>query len=165
MMTAQGDRRPNREIERKFKVTHDGWRGQVVGDPVPMRAGYLSRRKQAVVRVRFEGELAVLTIKGAATDAHGRERAEYNLPIAVEDADEILASDMLDGGVVSKLRHNVRVGDSCFVVDEFLHPRPGLVLAEIELEAADQPFERPDWLGEEVTADPGYANAVIAAEA
>ena len=164
-MTAQGTRPANREIERKFKVTHDGWRRQVVGEPVPMRAGYLSRRKAAVVRVRFEGGQAVLTIKGAPIDADGRERAEYNIPISAPAADEILASGMLDGGVISKVRHTVQVGDSLFVVDEFFHPRPGLILAEIELEAADQPFERPDWLGEEVTADPAYANAMIAAEA
>ncbi len=164
-MTVQPGRPANREIERKFKVLHDGWRRQVVGEPVSMRAGYLSRRKQAVVRVRFEGAQAVLTIKGAAIDPDGRERPEYNIPIPPADADEILAGAMLDGGVISKLRHSVRVGDSWFVVDEFLHPRPGLILAEIELDAADQPFERPDWLGEEVTADPAYANAVIAAEA
>jgi adenylate cyclase len=162
-MSNSPGRPPNREIERKFKVTHDGWRLQAVGDPIPMRAGYLSRRKEAVVRVRLEGETAVLTLKGAAIDAEGRERPEYNIPIPKADAEEILAGAMLDGIVVSKLRHRVRVGSSWFEVDEFLHPRPGLVLAEIELETADQPFERPDWLGEEVTADPAYANAVIAA--
>ena len=164
-MTADGRRPAYREIERKFKVLHDGWRSQVVGEPMPMRAGYLSRRKQAVVRVRFEGEDAVLTIKGAAIDAEGRDRAEYNIPIPAAAAEELLAGPMLDGGVISKLRHEVRVGASLFVVDEFLHPRPGLILAEIELDAPDQAFERPDWLGEDVTADPAYANAMIAAEA
>ena len=164
-MTVQAGRPANREIERKFKVAHDGWRSQVVGAPVLMRAGYLSRRKQAVVRVRFEGDQAVLTIKSAAVDAEGRDRAEFNFPIPAADAQEILASAMLDGGVVRKVRYNVRAGDSWFVVDEFLHPRPGLQLAEIELDAPDQTFERPNWLGEEVTSDPAYANAVIAAEA
>lgn len=164
-MTVPGAVRANREIERKFKVIHDGWRGQAVGEPIAMRAGYLSRRKSAVVRVRFEGAQAILTLKGAAVDPDGRERAEFNFPIPAADADEILSSAMLDGGIISKLRHTVPVGGSVFVVDEFLHPRPGLILAEIELDAADQPFERPDWLGEEVTSDPAYSNAVIAAEA
>jgi adenylate cyclase len=154
-----------KEIERKFLVAGDGWRAQVEGEPIPMRAGYLSRRREAVVRVRFEGETAVLTIKGKAVGADGRERQEHNFEIPPADAEAMLAGPMLDGGIIDKTRHIVRVGKDLFVVDVFAHPRAGLVLAEIELEHADQDFERPDWLGQEVTADPQYANAVIAAEA
>jgi adenylate cyclase len=72
---------------------------------------------------------------------------------------------MVDGGVIRKTRYTVQVGASLFEVDEFEHPRPGLVLAEIELPTADADFERPDWLGEEITADSRYSNAVIAGEA
>lgn len=155
----------DREIERKFLARGDGWRANICGEPIPMRAGYLSVRPEAVVRVRMEGEVAVLTLKGKAIDAEGRERAEYNFPIPVAQAEAILAGPMIAGGVVCKTRWPVRVGDSDFVVDVFEHPRPGLVLIEIELPHRDADFERPDWLGEDVTADFSYANSVLAAEA
>jgi adenylate cyclase len=155
----------HREIERKFLVLDDRWRAQVVGEPVVMRAGYVSRRKQASIRVRFEGEAAILTLKGQAIDADGRERPEFNIPIPADQGAAILDSGMVDGAVIRKVRYTVQVGASLFEVDEFEHPRPGLVLAEIELPSADADFERPDWLGEEVTADSRYSNAVIAGEA
>lgn len=155
----------HREIERKFLVLHDGWRAQVVGEPIVMRAGYVSRRKEASIRVRFEGAQAVLTLKGQAIDAEGRERPEFNFDIPADQAEAILGSGMVDGGVIHKVRHIVQVGESRFEVDVFSHPRAGLVLAEIELTSADADFERPDWLGEEVTADGSYSNAVIAGEA
>ncbi|WGM38487.1 CYTH domain-containing protein [Caulobacter sp. NIBR1757] len=155
----------HREIERKFLVLDETWRDQVVGEPVVMRAGYVSRRKQASIRVRFEGEAAILTLKGLAIDPEGRERPEFNFPIPADQGAAILDSGMVDGGVIRKVRYTVQVGASLFEVDEFEHPRPGLVLAEIELPSADADFERPDWLGEEVTADSRYSNAVIAGEA
>lgn len=161
MIQATGDR----EIERKFLARSDGWKADVSGDPISMRAGYLSVRPEAVVRVRMEGDQAVLTLKGKALDAEGRERAEYNLPIAVAQAEAILAGPMIAGGVVRKTRWPVRFGDSEFTVDVFEHPRPGLVLVEIELPHRDADFARPDWLGEEVTADFSYANSAMAAEA
>lgn len=156
---------PDCEIERKFLARGDGWKADICGEPIPMRAGYLSLRPEAIVRVRMEGAEAVLTLKGKAIDAEGRERAEYNLPIPVAQAEAILSGPMIAGGVVRKTRWPVRVGDSDFVVDVFEHPRPGLVLVEIELPHRDADFARPDWLGEEVTADFSYANSALAAEA
>jgi adenylate cyclase len=155
----------DREIERKFLVLDDSWRGDVSGDPVPMRAGYLSARPEATVRVRMEGEHAVLTIKGKPVDADGRERPEYNLPIPASQAQAILSSAMLEGGVVRKTRWPVRVGNSDYTVDVFDHPRAGLVLVEIELRHRDAEFDRPAWLGEEVTADWSYSNSSLAREA
>ncbi len=156
---------PDREIERKFLARGDGWKADICGEPIPMRAGYLSLRPEAIVRVRMEGAEAVLTLKGKAIDAEGRERAEYNLPIPVAQAEAILSGPMIAGGVVRKTRWPVRVGDSDFVVDVFEHPRPGLVLVEIELPHRGADFARPDWLGDEVTADFSYANSALAAEA
>lgn len=156
---------PHREIERKFLTAGDGWRAQVVGEPVVMRAGYLSVRPESTVRVRIENDEAVLTIKGKPVDADGRERPEFNLSIPAPEAEAILASAMLDGGVIRKTRHTVQVGDSQFTVDVFEHPRPGLQLAEIELTHRDATFERPDWLGKEVTADWSYSNSSLASEA
>lgn len=155
----------DREIERKFLAVGDGWRAQVSGDPVPMRAGYLSLRPEAVVRVRMEGREAVMTIKGKALDADGRERSEFNLPIPVAQAESILSGPMIEGGVVRKTRWPVSVDGHDFTVDVFEHPRPGLVLVEIELPHRDADFPRPDWLGEEVTADASYMNSSIAREA
>lgn len=155
----------DREIERKFLALNDGWKACINGEPIPMRAGYLSVRPEAVVRVRMEGDAAVLTLKGKPVDAEGRERAEYNLPIPAAQAEAILSGPMVAGGVVRKTRWPVRVGQSDFTVDVFEHPRPGLVLIEIELPHRDATFEWPDWLGEEVTADFSYANSALAAEA
>ncbi len=154
----------HREIERKFKVLHDGWRAQVEGEPITMRAGYLSRRPEATIRIRFEGDDAVLTIKGMAIDTDGRERPEHNFHIPVDQAEAILAGPMVDGSIVRKVRYPVRVGQSLYTVDVFDYPRPGLVLAEIELPDRHASFERSDWLGEEVTSDWTYSNAAIAAD-
>jgi adenylate cyclase len=118
-----------------------------------------------VVRVRVEGSVAVLTIKGKAIDADGRERPEFNLPVPLDQAEAILAGPMVEGGVVRKTRWPVAVGDHEFTVDVFEHPRPGLVLIEIELPSRDADFPRPDWLGEEVTVDMTYANSSLAAQA
>ena len=155
----------HREIERKFLAACDGWRAQVSGEAIPMRAGYLSTRPEATVRVRMEGAEAVLTIKGKAVDADGRDRPEFNLPIPVDQAEAILAGPMVEGGVVRKTRWPVAVDGHAFTVDVFDHPRPGLVLVEIELPAPDADFPRPDWLGEEVTGEVSYMNSSIAREA
>jgi len=155
----------HREIERKFLVASDGWKAQVSGDPIRMRAGYLSLRPEAVVRVRMEGAEAVLTVKGKALDADGRERPEFNLPIPVAQAEAILSGPMVEGGVVRKTRWPVRVDGHAFTVDVFEHPRAGLVLVEIELPHRDADFPRPDWLGLEVTGDPAWMNSSIAKEA
>ena len=130
-----------------------------------MRAGYLSIRPEATVRVRMEAEEAVLTLKGKPVDADGRERAEFNLTLPADQAEAILSSNMLDGGVVRKVRHNVRVEGALFTVDVFEHPRPGLHLVEIELSHRDADFPRPAWLGEEVTSDWSYSNSSLAREA
>ena len=155
----------DREIERKFLARDDGWKAQVSGDPIPMRAGYLSTRPEATVRVRMEGADAVLTIKGKALDADGRERPEFNLPMPAAQAEAILAGPMVEGGVVRKTRWPVDVDGHAFTVDVFEHPRPGLVLVEIELPDRNADFPRPGWLGQEVTGDMSYMNSSIAKEA
>jgi len=157
--------REHREIERKFLAAGDGWKAQVSGDPIPMRAGYLSTRPEAVVRVRMEGDRAVLTIKGKALDPDGRERPEFNVPLPADQAEAILAGPMVEGGVVRKIRWPVEVDGHAFTVDVFEHPRPGLVLVEIELPSRDAAFPRPDWLGEEVTGEVAWMNSSIAREA
>lgn len=145
------------EIERKFLVKGDTWRAQVESS-ARISQGYLVANPQVTVRVRLRGDRAFLTIKGGA---EGISRDEFEYPIPVADA-----RAMLDGLAalppVEKVRHLIRVGDHLWELDVFEGANAGLVLAEIELAAEDEPFERPAWAGEEVTADSRYYNAYLA---
>jgi CYTH domain-containing protein len=144
------------EIERKFLVATDGWRG---GDPgVPYRQGYLCTDPDRVVRVRTMGDRAALTVKGRA---HGPVRAEFEYEIPVAEARELLA--MCGLPPLEKTRYRVPHGAATWEVDVYHGANEGLVVAEIELESADQPFDRPDWVGREVTDDSRYSNSNLAA--
>ena len=142
------------EIERKFLVVGDAWRA---APGVPYAQGYLNRDKQRTVRVRVVRDQAWLTIKGANV---GATRAEFEYAIPVADAEQLLA--LCDGPLVRKLRRVVVHEGSTWEVDEFQGDNAGLVVAEIELPSEDAPFERPDWLGAEVTHDPRYFNSSLA---
>jgi CYTH domain-containing protein len=142
------------EIERKFLVTGAQWR-QAPG--IRICQGYLNRDKQRTVRVRIAGDNAWLTIKGVS---RGAARLEFEYPIPPADAEALLK--LCDGPVVQKIRHTLAYKGFTWEVDEFLEENAGLVVAEIELQAEDQPFERPAWIGREVTHDPRYFNANLA---
>jgi adenylate cyclase len=142
------------EIERKFLVQGDGWK---TSTGVLYRQGYLNRDKNRTVRVRMAGDAAFLTVKGVSV---GVTRAEFEYHIPMADAAGLLA--LCDGPLVEKTRHLVRVGDTLWEVDEFAGDNAGLVVAEVELMAEDQPFARPDWLGAEVTHDARYFNSNLA---
>jgi adenylate cyclase len=142
------------EIERKFLVTGTAWRS-APGERLVQ--GYLSRDPARTVRVRMAGQAAFLTIKGAT---HGATRAEFEYPLPLADAEALLA--MCEGPCIDKIRRRVAHAGAIWEVDEFLGDNAGLVVAEIELPAEDAPFERPDWLGEEVTHDARYFNAQLA---
>ena len=151
------------EIERKFLVVGDGWR-VAAQRVVPMAQGYLndlamvdSGAMQASVRVRIEGDVARLNIKSREL---GASRQEFEYAIPVEDAHALLA--LAVGGRIEKRRHIVEHAGHVWEVDEFLGDNAGLVVAEIELDAVDAPFERPDWLGAEATAAPRYYNLALA---
>jgi adenylate cyclase len=141
------------EIERKFLVLDERWRTLGVG--VPMRQGYLSSHPERVVRVRVEGDAAMLTIKGRSV---GASRGEWEYPIPLADAEQFLAS-LCEQPLIEKKRYRIRHQGMLWEVDEFFGANAGLVVAEIELEAEDQPFSKPDWLGLEVTDDARYFNA------
>ena len=142
------------EIERKFLLTGDGWRA--LGTAVPMRQGYLSSDKARVVRVRIEGDQAYLTIKSKST---GATRGEWEYPIPVLDAEELLA--LCDQPLVEKARRRIDYAGHVWEVDEFFGVNAGLVVAEIELDAEDAAFDKPEWIGEEVTDDPRYYNSSL----
>jgi CYTH domain-containing protein len=142
------------EIERKFLVHGTAWRQ---GPGVHYRQGYLNRDKMRTVRVRIAGEQAFLTIKGAT---HAATRAEFEYAIPLPDATQLLA--LCDGPLVEKVRRVIQHDGMTWEVDEFLGDNAGLVVAEIELQAEDQPFSSPDWLGREVTDDARYYNSNLA---
>lgn len=151
------------EIERKFLVTGDGWRA-AAHRVVPMAQGYLNDlaamdtgAMKASVRVRIAGDEAYLNLKSREL---GHTRQEFDYPIPVEDARALLALSV--GGLVDKRRHYVGFEGRLWEVDEFLGDNAGLVVAEIELESADAPFARPDWIGAEVTDAPRYYNLALA---
>ena len=142
------------EIERKFLVVGDDWRQ---APAVPYAQGYLNRDKQRTVRVRIVQAQAWLTIKGASS---GATRAEFEYPIPVADAEQLLA--LCDGPLVRKTRRVVFHAGATWEIDEFEGDNAGLVVAEIELPSESAPFESPPWLGAEVTHDPRYFNSNLA---
>ena len=144
------------EVERKFLVQGIGW---VTGTGVLYRQGYLNRDKTRTVRVRIAGDAAFLTVKGVSV---GATRAEFEYAIPQADAEGLLA--LCDGPLIEKTRHLVRVDGTLWEVDVFAGDNAGLVVAEVELTAEDQPFARPDWLGAEVTHDVRYFNSNLATQ-
>ena len=143
------------EIERKFLPASEGWRG--LGEPTLMRQGYLCSDPVRTVRVRIEGERAVITIKSKST---GATRGEWEYEIPVPDAAELLGR-LCEQPLVEKIRHRIVYGRHTWEVDEFLGGNAGLVVAEIELGSEDETFDRPDWIGREVTGDPRYYNSSL----
>jgi adenylate cyclase len=156
------------EIERKFLVTGDGWRG-AAHQVVPMAQGYLNDlaamdttvkgrgAMKTSVRVRIAGDEAFLNLKSREL---GHTRQEFDYPIPVADARALLA--LCVGGMIDKRRHYVQHAGHLWEVDEFLGDNAGLVVAEIELESADAAFEKPGWTGAEVTHALRYYNLALA---
>jgi adenylate cyclase len=146
-----------REIERKFLLRDEAWRAGASGKPY--RQGYLSTEPDRTVRVRVAGDLAFLTVKGRS---QGASRAEYEYPLPRADAEEMLDHLCLRP-LIEKTRYRVPYGGLVWEIDEFSGDNAGLVVAEVELEAEDQPVALPPWVGREVTGDPRYANASLVA--
>ncbi|GJL82800.1 MAG: CYTH domain-containing protein [marine bacterium B5-7] len=147
------------EIERKFLVASNKWRQQVTRSERMMQ-GYLAENERCSVRVRLEGERARLNIKSAGIDI---ERLEFEYPVPVSDAEEIL-NKLCGSRHVQKMRHYIDLENHVFEVDEFEGDNAGLIIAEIELKSRDESFNRPDWLGREVSGDPRYLNNNLARE-
>lgn len=143
------------EIERKFLVRGDAWRTQ--GEGMLLRQGYLSSSPDRIVRVRIEGNEARLTIKGRSV---GATRGEWEYPIPWEDA-RVLLDSLCERPIIEKIRYRISFQGMLWEVDEFLGENLGLIVAEIELETEEQTFNRPEWVGEEVTHDARYFNASL----
>lgn len=147
------------ETERKYLVTKTSWR-KAATNQVRMRQGYLAQNERVEVRVRIESTgSATLTVK---TSGGGLERAEFEFEASAEDADALLRQ--CGGHLIDKVRYTVPAYGRHWLVDEYAGALAGLVVAEIELANADDRPERlPDWLGAEITGDPKYSNARLAA--
>ena len=144
------------EIERKFLVQR-GYREQATGYRRIVQ-GYLCSVPERTVRVRIAGDQGYLTIKGIGGGS-GASRYEWEREIPVAEADALLA--LCEPGVIDKIRYLVPVGRHTFEVDEFHGENDGLVIAEVELASEEEAFERPSWLGAEVTGDPRYYNSAL----
>lgn len=146
-----------REIERKFLVSADLWR--VIAKPTGKhyRQGYILSEEQRTVRVRVAGDKGYLTLKGK-TVGISRDEFEYEIPVA--EAEDILNKFTNNG--TEKIRYCITAGEHTWEVDEFLGSNKGLIVAEIELKYEDDAFEKPYWVGPEVSADPRYTNASLA---
>lgn len=142
------------EIERKFLLASDDWRAEVE-ESMRLTQGYLSRGQQSAVRVRIKGDTAQLNIKHTID---GISRLEYEYPLPLTDAQEILERVALRP-LIDKTRHHVRRGQHLWEIDEFYGENAGLIVAEIELNDPDEVFERPSWLGKEVSDDVRYYNS------
>jgi len=144
------------EIERKFLVTDERFRRGARG--TRLRQGYLSSDPARTVRVRIDGNDATLTIKGPPI---GISRAEFEYPIPLIDAMTLLDT-LCQWPLIEKVRYRLEYAGTRWEIDEFGGENEGLVVAEVELEREDQSFERPPWLGREVTDDPRYQNSNLA---
>jgi len=144
------------EIERKFLVKGDF--KPFVQKETRIIQGYLSSVPERTVRVRTKGDKGFLTIKGIGNES-GASRYEWESEISTEDAKNLLA--ICEPGVIDKTRYLVAVGKHTYEVDEFYGENDGLTVAEIELESEDEAFDKPEWLGEEVTGDVKYYNSML----
>ena len=146
------------EIERKFLVKDDSWRSAAI-EAIPMEQGYVGA-VGATIRIRRSGDRAWITLKGRSPD--GLRRSEFEYPIPAADAAAML-DEFCAGRRLAKIRYIVPFAGRKWEVDVFSGPHEGLVTAELELSSPDEDFPRPPWLGEDVSADPRYRNAALAA--
>lgn len=143
------------EIERKFIVINDSYKARAYRSD-RIAQGYLCREGGNSARVRVRGDKGYITIKGPSLDG-GLSRYEWEREIPASEALELLK--ICHGAIIDKIRHLVRCGEHIFEVDEFFGDNEGLVIAEVELNHPDEQFEKPDFIGEEVTGDKRYYNS------
>ena len=144
------------EIERKFLVRGDF--KPLAVKQTRITQGYLSSVPERTVRVRIKGDKGFITIKGIGSQS-GASRYEWEKEIPVEEVNDLLK--ICEPGIIDKVRHLVKVGEHTYEVDEFFGENQGLTVAEIELSSEDESFDKPEWLGEEVTGDAKYYNSML----
>ena len=145
------------EIERKFLVKDDSYKAMAYSAS-RIAQGYICSARGRTVRVRIRDEKGYLTIKGPA-DSMGLGRYEWEKEIPVQEAQELMR--LCEPGMIDKTRYLVKSGKHVFEVDEFYGENEGLTVADVELESADESYEKPDFIGEEVTGDVRYYNSFL----
>ena len=143
------------EIERKFLVKSEAFKDQAFNS-YDIRQGFLNSAPERTVRIRLKNDKGFLTIKGKSS-ADGLSRFEWEKEIPKTDAEALLL--LCENWIIDKTRYEVKVGNHTFEVDEFYGDNQGLIIAEVELNSKTDTFEKPDWLGEEVTGDIKYYNS------
>ena len=145
------------EIERKFLVKNNSYKAMAFASSRIVQ-GYICSGRGRTVRVRIRGQKGYLTIKGPA-DAQGLGRYEWEKEISLEEAQELMK--LCEPGMIDKTRYLVQSGKHVFEVDEFYGENEGLTIAEVELSAKDESYEKPDFMGDEVTGDVRYYNSFL----
>ena len=145
------------EVERKFLVNSEAYKAEA-SKSVRVTQGYLSSVPERTVRVRIKGDHAYITIKGIGNES-GASRFEWEKEITIDDANALLK--LCEPGIIDKTRHLVSKGNHTIEVDEFHGVNNGLTVAEVELKSETEVFEKPSWLGKEVTGDVKYFNAML----
>ncbi|MBO4633614.1 MAG: CYTH domain-containing protein [Lentisphaeria bacterium] len=144
------------ETERKFLLKNDSWRKQAVSCTLIRQAyAHFQNDSRMTLRIRLTDDQAYLTLKGPV---RGCSRSEFEYPLPPQDAQEIL-EEFCESGRIEKYRYRIPIGSHVWEVDEFLGNNAGLTMAEIELDSPDEPFERPEWLGREVTGEVRFYNS------
>jgi adenylate cyclase len=145
------------EIEKKFLVKSDDFKS-VASKSTRITQGYLSSIPERTVRVRTKGDRGFITIKGIGS-ASGASRYEWEKEIPASEVEELLK--ICEPGVIDKTRYEVKAGNHTFEVDEFYGENQGLTVAEVELSSEGEGFQKPEWLGAEVTGDTKYYNSML----
>lgn len=145
------------EIERKFLVEDDSYKKEAYAHSRIVQ-GYICSARGRTVRVRIRDDKGYLTIKGASNET-GTSRYEWEHEISLQEAEELMR--LCEPGSIDKTRYLVRSGKHVFEVDEFYGENQGLVVAEVELASEDEPFEKPRFIGKEVTGDVRYYNSFL----
>ncbi|MBO4718861.1 MAG: CYTH domain-containing protein [Prevotella sp.] len=143
------------EIERKFLVKGEGYKQQAYSHS-HIQQGYICSSHGRTVRVRIRDERGYLTIKGPSENG-GLSRYEFEKEITLDEAEHLM--QLCEPGIIDKTRWLVKSGSHTFEVDEFFGENEGLVMAEVELGAEDEAYEKPDFIGQEVTGDRRYYNS------
>lgn len=145
------------EIERKFLVSSTVFK-EASFKQTAVKQGYLSSDPNRIVRIRIRDQKGYITIKGLGNTT-GASRYEWEKEIPLDEAEELL--EICEPGIISKIRYEIKSGNHIIEVDEFHGENQGLIVAEVELANEDEPFQKPDWLGEEVTGDKRYYNSIL----
>ncbi|MAB48600.1 MAG: adenylate cyclase [Flavobacteriaceae bacterium] len=145
------------EIERKFLVNSNDFKKEA-SKSYSIKQGFLNSHEERTVRVRLKNDKGYLTIKGKSSE-DGLVRFEWETEITKFEAEQLLT--LCEDSIIDKIRYEVNFGNHTFEIDEFFGENDGLVIAEVELQSKNEDFNKPDWLGKEVTGDIRYYNSQL----